>query len=167
MQNNTASFERRVETDINEIIDCVVDEIEPYAETRHQKLIVTKCPPHIFPLNKEQIRQALLNISQNAIKFTPDKGEISIITSSKNGHFFITLRDTGIGIPSNELINIFDSFYEVGDINTHKSGTYEFMSKGLGLGLSIAKKFIEINNGTIHVESKEKEGSTFTISFKL
>ena len=167
MHNHTASFDRREQSDINEIIGCVVDEIEPYVETRHQKLQVSKCQSHLIPLNKEQMRQAILNIVQNAIKFTPDRGEIFIAPITKNGHLIITVRDTGIGIPSHELTNIFDSFYEVGDINTHKSGTYEFMSKGLGLGLSIAKKFIEINSGTINVDSKEKEGSTFTISFNL
>jgi signal transduction histidine kinase len=77
------------------------------------------------------------------------------------------VHDTGIGIPKEEREKIFDSFYEIGSINTHKSGTYEFMSKGLGLGLSIAKKFALANGGSIHVESEENKGSSFIIRFQL
>ncbi len=155
------------DNNINLIIDEVVDEISPFIEKRNQKLTVNKGTIPLIPLNKEQIRQAVLNVILNSIKFTPDTGEIIISSSRKNDYLEIQVKDTGIGISLDEQEKIFDSFYEIGNINTHKSGTYEFMSKGLGLGLSIAKKFIETNKGVIRVQSKEGQGATFIISFKI
>ncbi|MFH1549259.1 MAG: ATP-binding protein, partial [Planctomycetota bacterium] len=75
--------------------------------------------------------------------------------------------DTGIGIPEEERENIFEKFYEAGESLRHSSGTIEFMSGSLGLGLSIVKSIVERHGGRILVESEVGKGSTFTVELPL
>ncbi len=116
--------------------------------------------PRCLIIDEIRIRQILLNIIGNAVKFT-DKGSISIEVTTNNiseklADLEIIVVDTGIGISSDNLISIFDSFHQQeGQINRKYEGT--------GLGLSITKKLIEIMNGQINVTSRQSEGSTFTI----
>jgi signal transduction histidine kinase len=149
---------------INDIIDDVVCEIKPFIEKRNQTLLIAKNDNlKSCHINREMVRQAILNIAMNAVKFTKDHGTITIKTYEANYNICVLIMDTGIGIPNNKLKNIFASFYDTANIDNHSSGTYEFMSKGLGIGLSIAKNFVEKNNGNIKVKSNEGQGSEFEI----
>ena len=104
----------------------------------------------------------------NAIKFTPDKGQITIDGRSLPGFIEITIADTGIGIsPENQSV-IFEKFGQVGRINLHSSGKTKFKGGGPGLGLPITRGIIEAHGGTIWVESEgfdeeKSPGSTFHI----
>ncbi len=103
----------------------------------------------------EKVRQILLNLLSNAIKFT-EKGEVTVIVEAKDGKVFLSVKDTGIGIPEEALDYIFDAFRQVDGSTTRKYG-------GTGLGLSIVKKLVELLGGEIRVKSKLNEGSTFTV----
>lgn len=103
---------------------------------------------------KELIKEIWINILNNAIKYTPNKGKITITANQIQTGYLISFSDTGIGMNESVLEHIFDEYYQ-GD-TTHKN-------KGIGLGLSIAKKIIELHSWQIHVVSKENVGSVFSI----
>ena len=102
----------------------------------------------------DALRQVILILLDNAFKFTPSGGKITITTILANGHAAISIRDTGVGVASDVLPYIFDRFYR-GDEARSGNGT--------GLGLSIAKTLIEAQQGTITFESREGQGSVVTI----
>lgn len=103
------------------------------------------------------LEQAFSNIIQNAIKYTPEGGTVTISTED-NDHFVqISISDSGIGIPEKDIPHIFERFYRVDKERSRKLG-------GTGLGLSIAKWIIDSHSGTISVDSTVDKGTTFTIS---
>jgi len=105
--------------------------------------------------NKDLMNHVWINIINNAIKFTPESGRITITGKSMDSRLLITITDTGIGMDANELKNIFDRYYQA---DTSHS------SKGLGLGLSIAKKIVNLSNGEIYATSNKGVGSAFTVN---
>ena len=103
-----------------------------------------------------QIEQALVNLLDNAVKFNRPSGEVLMEVMRADGHVRVTLTDTGIGIPHDDLPRIFERFYRVDKARSREVG-------GTGLGLSIVKHIIERMNGTVSVESQLGKGSTFTL----
>jgi PAS domain S-box-containing protein len=110
--------------------------------------------------DRVKFKQILHNLFSNAIKFTPEKGEVKIYLSTGDDTARISVVDTGIGIPAEKLEDIFDPFKQV---NSSSSKEYE----GTGLGLSLVKKYVEMHDGEIRVESEEGAGSTFTFTLPL
>jgi len=106
--------------------------------------------------DKVRLRQLLLNLVDNAIKYTPKKGEVSLSLEQENGQAKIVVSDTGIGIPPEALDKIFDRFYRVDKARSREPG-------GSGLGLSISKWIAETHGGKIEVKSEVGKGSTFTV----
>jgi signal transduction histidine kinase len=98
--------------------------------------------------------QVLQNLVSNAVKFTSPGGEIAIRAAAKNGEALIAVRDTGIGIPAEDLPRLFDRFWQA---TGSRRG-------GAGLGLAIAKGIVEAHGGRIWVESEVGRGSTFTFA---
>jgi signal transduction histidine kinase len=107
--------------------------------------------------DERKIKQILLNLLSNAVKFTPEGGQISINARQLNGSVQISVSDTGVGIAPEDQARIFEEFRQVGDDHAHKT-------EGTGLGLTLAKKFVELHGGTIWVESEVGKGSTFTFT---
>ena len=105
--------------------------------------------------DERKIKQILLNLLSNAVKFTPEGGRISISANKTDNGAEISVSDTGIGIPPAEQPMIFEEFRQVG-------GDYAHKKEGTGLGLTLAKKFVELHGGKIWVESEVGKGSTFT-----
>jgi len=110
----------------------------------------------IIRASREYIQETIVNILANAVKYTPCNGKIDINVSDKGNTIFIQIKDTGIGIPKDELPRIFDEFYRA-------SNAKEVERDGTGLGLSIAKQVVGMHNGKIYVESEEGKGSIFSI----
>ncbi len=102
------------------------------------------------------MREVITNLFDNAVKFTPEGGITIGITADQN-IVQIFVRDTGIGIPSEDINHLFQKFYRIDNTATRTIG-------GTGLGLFIAKKILELYNGKIWVESELKKGSTFYIN---
>jgi signal transduction histidine kinase len=110
--------------------------------------------------DERKIKQILLNLLSNAVKFTPEGGRIGINARQANGAIEISVSDTGIGIAPADQPKIFEEFRQVG-------GDYAHKSEGTGLGLTLAKKFVELHGGKIWVESEAGKGSKFTFSLPL
>ena len=104
------------------------------------------------------MEKVLQNLLDNAIKFTPEGGTITISLSPEKQDILITVEDTGAGISSEDLPHIFDRYQKAERINMHDN-------VGLGLGLAIVKKILEVHNISINVKSTEEEGTAF--SFKI
>ena len=162
---------------IKDILNIVYDEIKILSDTRKQKLLL-QISKNLKPVYAERncLINAIKNLVLNAIKFTDDYGEI-IIGARKsefkkeeidnNETIVIYIKDNGIGIPSYELENIFQEFYEVANIESHHSGLTEFKSSGLGLGLPVTKSIIELFGGKMWVKSVKGEGSTFFLALPV
>jgi len=109
--------------------------------------------------DEQRLTQVLLNLVGNAIKFT-DAGEVRVSAKTINGHFAVSVTDTGPGIPEEHQSRIFEQFHQVDSSNTKRKG-------GTGLGLAIAKQIIEMHGGRIWVESKVGRGSTFQMELPV
>jgi len=107
--------------------------------------------------DERKIKQILLNLLSNAVKFTPEGGRISITANKTDNGAEIAVSDTGIGIPPAEQPTIFEEFRQVG-------GEYAHKKEGTGLGLTLAKKFVELHGGKIWLESAVDKGSTFSFT---
>ena len=102
-----------------------------------------------------KITVAISNLVRNAITFTNKGGHVQVTVESVTGHVQVSVKDNGIGIPANDLANVFERFFQVESHLTRKH-------TGMGLGLSVAKSMIELHGGRIWVESVEGKGSTFS-----
>ncbi|MBI2539731.1 MAG: GAF domain-containing sensor histidine kinase, partial [Deltaproteobacteria bacterium] len=139
-----------------------VAEMAPLFEQRRQKSSTAGTANKVIvEADPDQIRHVLHNLLLNAIRFTPDEGGIRVILERLDGEVRVAVSENGIGIPETEFNRIFDQFLHAQRSATHSSGTIEFMSSGLGLGLAIAKRIVEMHRGRIWVESEVGKGSTF------
>jgi signal transduction histidine kinase len=110
--------------------------------------------------DERKVKQVVLNLLSNAVKFTPEGGRISLKASRTDGAVEIAVSDTGIGIAREDQATIFEEFRQVGTDETRKQ-------EGTGLGLTLAKKFIELHGGRIRVDSELGRGSTFSFTLPL
>lgn len=119
-----------------------------------------------------QLKTAIDNVVGNAVKYTPDNGQITISGRPLSDAIVLTVQDTGIGIPIDEQRRIFEQFHILGSIQNHTTSKSSFRGGGLGLGLPIAKGIVEAHQGRIWVESDRRDlenppGSTFHILLPL
>jgi signal transduction histidine kinase len=110
--------------------------------------------------DEELIKRMILNLLDNAVKYTPEGGEISLALEKHNGSAEIVVRDTGIGLSQTDQQRVFDRFYRVDKARSRALG-------GAGLGLSIVRSIVEAHGGNITVDSTPRHGSTFTVSLPL
>ena len=166
-------FHRRP-CDLAGVAAAVAEELGLVVEERGLSLL-TRIPAGLpaVDIDPDRIGQALGNLLLNAVRFTPDGGRILIDTlPHANGEGLITLRvsDTGIGIPASQLERIFDAFYEIAPEAHHHSGTTQFGSGGLGLGLAVARRIVEGHGGRLWAESaldRDGQGSTFYLTLPV
>ena len=131
--------------------------LEPLWEKKHLDLDID-LPPVQYYGNAELMMQVWLNLFQNAVKFTPAGGSISASMSVLPDFVKVEIADTGIGMDEDTMRRIFEKFYSAGR---------ELGRTGNGLGLSITKRIVELSGGTITVESRLDEGSSFTVTLPL
>ena len=119
--------------------------------------------------DKNAIHRAIRELLQNALKFTNKGGKVSLKVKREaaDQKVYISITDTGIGIPSDKLQYIFEPFYEVQDVMHHSSSQTEFMGGGIGVGLSLVREIMHACNGEIDVQSQQGRGSTFTLIIPL
>jgi two-component system phosphate regulon sensor histidine kinase PhoR len=110
--------------------------------------------------DRQRLPQVIINLLDNAVKFTPAGGNIVISARQSDGRLRLSVRDTGIGIPQDEQGRIFERFYRVDASRDRREG-------GTGLGLAIAKHLVQAMGGTIEVESSAGEGTTFCVVLPL
>src|SRR5262249_3223267 len=145
-------------------IESVVETVRAATESlaQNKQLTLTTSVDKSLPVglgDEQRLTQVLLNLVGNAIKFT-DAGEVSIAAGARNGHFAVSVTDTGPGIPLDQQGRIFDQFHQVDSSLTKAKG-------GTGLGLAIAREIVEMHGGRIWVESTLGKGSIFQIELPI
>ena len=147
---------------LTQLVDEVADNLRPTAE---EKLIRLDGPPMNEAVtvwaDRDKIAQVLTNLIGNAVKFTSSQGKVNV-SVHKNGSAWIqvSVADTGPGIAPDEANKIFDEFYQIRQSDKKKS-------RGVGLGLAISKKLVEMHGGKIWVESVVGKGSTFSFTMPV
>lgn len=151
---------RLSEIDFNKSVHDWMESFYAIARKRDIKLTLSApAPDKSLPiaLDSEKIERVFFNLLSNAFKYTPDNGAITVSYECVDDKLVFRVADTGEGISERDLGNIFDRFYQVDRIHP----------KGSGIGLSLAKAFVELHGGTISVESTLNKGSVFTVSLPV
>ncbi|OIO35172.1 MAG: hypothetical protein AUJ74_06935 [Candidatus Omnitrophica bacterium CG1_02_44_16] len=140
-----------------EIVSEAIEQVSQKAAAKNISLVFS-VEPSIDRIRgaREYLREMIANLLANSVKYTPREGRISVSVADKGNSILLQIKDTGIGIPKDELPKVFDEFYRA-------SNAKEIERDGTGLGLSIAKQVIERHKGKIWVESEQGNGSTFYI----
>jgi len=150
---------QRETVDLSELARETIDLLNVLAEERHQSITITTNKAALAKVDRARVRQAVTNLLDNAIKYSPTGSAIRIsVGTTETAEAFIEIADSGIGIQKQEIARIFDRFYRVDKGRSREAG-------GAGLGLSIAKWAVEANGGRIEVSSTGNQGSIFRIIF--
>jgi signal transduction histidine kinase len=147
---------------LNDLVADVEEELMPVAMNA-QVLLSSNIPIESYLYiqgNEGQIYRMLLNLVSNAIKYTPESGEVKINLTTNDHQGLITIKDTGIGIPTSDIPHIFNRFYRVNADRSRHTG-------GSGLGLAIALAIVQTHKGKLEVQSDVNNGSTFTVILPL
>jgi len=147
-------------TDLAAIAAQTVEEIRPEAREKNISLALASSEVPQFAADPTRIAQLLGNLISNAVKFTPEGGQIEVSLGTDGDHAMLAVADTGIGIPAADRDRIFERFFRTA-VATRQ------VIPGSGLGLTITKAIVDAHNGTITVDSREGHGSTFTVRLPL
>ena len=143
--------------DIANVVTTAAERVAAPAAQREVKVLALPPDPGTTVVGDErQLVSALVNLLDNAIKYSEPGSIVELEADRQGGWVVITVRDQGIGIPSKDLERIFERFYRVDRARSRETG-------GTGLGLSIVRHVASNHGGTVEVASREGEGSTFTL----
>lgn len=145
--------------DVNQMIREIVRKVEFLAKRRNMEIVTELEPLFSIKVDENLLKTVLGNLIENAIKYSPDGSKILITTEEINNELVIQVADQGRGIPAADLQYVFDRFYRARNTRTAIPGN--------GLGLYLAKYFVELHNGRIEVESELEKGSTFTVRLPM
>ncbi len=150
---------RLAEAPVGEMFADWSEAFRAVARKRDIKFVTDIALPEGFSMavDAEKLERVFFNLVSNAFKYTPDNGRISFSCHPEGDRLCFSVTDTGIGIPAEDLGNIFDRFFQVDRVHPN----------GSGIGLSLAKAFVELHGGTIAVESAVGKGSTFTVTLPV
>jgi signal transduction histidine kinase len=137
----------------------VVEEVQPTLD-RHTVALHCVDEPVVVVGDELRLEQVLRNLIQNAIRYSPDGGPVTVRVERQGDRACVAVRDQGLGIPQEALPQLFRRFYRVQRVGARQIG-------GLGIGLYLAKEIVSLHGGTVEVNSREHEGSTFTVSLPL
>lgn len=163
-QIEAGRYQMHLETmDLVDVIDSVERLVAPLAQKKEiefSSTFLTEVP--LFKADPEKIRRAVLNLADNAVKFTPNNGRVEIIVDFDefNEEVIIKVVDTGIGICEEGIPFLFERFRQLDSSNARRY-------RGSGLGLALTKELAEMHGGWIRVDSKLEEGSTFTLGLPI
>ncbi|MCB9583868.1 MAG: PocR ligand-binding domain-containing protein [Polyangiaceae bacterium] len=177
LESGTMSLNRR-EIDVEPLLQDVANTLQPTARKKGVNLVARDSLglPGIWA-DPERLRQVLLNLTENAIKFTPEGGTVElsadgsfmdvdnddadgggmVLFSNKRPAVDLIVTDSGIGIPDHEKQRVFDAFYQVDGSSTREAG-------GTGLGLSIVKRLVDAHDGRIDIRDNEPHGAQFVVT---
>ena len=148
------------EVNLNDMIQNLLKRLAPLAKKKNINLIYESHREVMAEIDIVKLTLALTNLVENAIKYTTEGGEVTVILQGDLQDAIITVRDTGIGIAKEEQSRIFERFYRTDKTRNRETG-------GTGLGLAITYKTIVMHSGSIVVESEEGKGSTFSVQIPL
>lgn len=145
---------------VNELLEQILKRLRPIAEKRNIEMVFESFRQVTAEVDEVKISLAINNLIENAIKYNYDDGWVRVSLNADHKYFYVTVADSGVGIPEDVQDNIFERFYRVDKARSRETG-------GTGLGLSITRNAILMHRGSIKVYSKENEGATFTIRVPL
>jgi signal transduction histidine kinase len=146
--------------DPNALLTEVVEKLDYFARSKQISIKAELEPVFSLKMDADLMRQVFTNLIENAIKYSPENSSILITSEEADGRIVIQVSDQGQGIPEDELPYVFEKFYRS---KNAKSSSI----KGSGLGLYLAKYFVELHRGSLSVDSQTGEGSTFSVELPL
>ncbi len=146
---------KRERLPLAEIVERAVDLYRDVAEAKHVSLSVDVDPNAMISADRVRLEQVAANLLDNAVKYTPAGGTVTVEARCDGPRGVLKVRDTGIGIPADEVPRVFERLFR---------GDTSRTERGLGLGLSLVKAIVEAHGGTVQVSSEPGTGSTFTVS---
>jgi signal transduction histidine kinase len=156
---------KRSPVELADLIEGVVAQVRPFIQVR--KLQLQKTLAHglgCFDLDADKISAVLVNLLTNAIKFTPDGGSIELSARLAGpDDAVISVEDSGVGVEPQALQHLFQPFFTQFDPSRHSSGDFGFCKRGLGLGLCIAKQFVDMHGGQITAQRREGGGTLVAV----
>lgn len=153
-------------TNINELFSLVKSMLSAEAKERHLEFTwsINEGMLPVIMIDKTLLQQILINLANNAIKFTPNNGYVRITAfRSDDAEWTISVKDSGMGIPASKRSEIFNDFFQAHE----NTSVYDRPHQGTGLGLSIVKGFVHRMDGKLRLESTEGEGSEFFVTFPI
>lgn len=149
------------DTSLNDAVTNVISLVEPKAKLKNI-IISNSVSEKIMPVraDKDRLAQIFVNILDNAVKFTPENGKVSIAAEESKGYVLVTVNDTGIGVPKEEIERLGERFYRVDRNRSRELG-------GTGLGLSIVKHLMIAHGGRMEIESQLGRGTKVSLFFPM
>jgi signal transduction histidine kinase len=147
-------------TNLNLNIEKILDQLKPFADQKNIRMVFEEFDNIQMRIDKNKMKQAIINIVYNAIVYTPEFGVVTVRLYKEKDQVVMEIEDTGYGIPKENIESIFDRFYRVDKARSRNTG-------GTGLGLSISKQIINLHHGSLSVSSVLGAGSTFFIRLPI
>lgn len=148
------------QTDLNKVIEDILKRLNPLADQKEINVEYDEIRKILIEADEMKLSLALSNLVENAIKYTPDGGKVVVTVDSDHQNAFVKVEDTGIGINEEEQKKVFNRFYRVDKTRDRETG-------GTGLGLAITHSTVLLHNGSIKLNSKENEGTTFIVRLPI
>ena len=145
---------------VNDLLEQILKRLRPIAEKRNIELVYESFRPVMADVDEVKLSLAISNLIENAIKYNFDDGWVRVSLNADHKFFYISVADSGVGIPEEFQDQVFERFYRVDKARSRETG-------GTGLGLSITKSAVLMHRGAIKIHSKENEGTTFTVRIPL
>lgn len=145
---------------VNELLEAILRRLKPIAEKQEVELVLESFRPVMADLDETKISLAFTNLIENAIKYNRQGGWVHITLNADYQYFYVTIEDSGIGMPQEALDHIFERFYRVDKSHSREIG-------GTGLGLAITRNSIVLHKGAIKVYSELDKGTTFSVRIPL
>ena len=149
-----------IHMDINQLLEDILKRLRPIADKRNIDLILDCFRPVEADVDEVKFTLAISNLVENGIKYNVDDGWVRVSLDADHKYFYVTVADSGMGIPEDSIERIFERFYRVDKSHSKEIG-------GTGLGLAITRSAIAMHHGAIKVFSKEGEGTTFSVRIPL
>jgi len=142
--------------DLGELLDTIAEQIRPMTDARDIALRLDLAPDLVTRGDFDHLTRLFLNLLDNAVKYTPHGGQVTVGAARQAAQIRVTISDTGSGIPTEALPHLFERFYRVADDRSRETG-------GAGLGLAIADEIARAHSGMLTVQSEVGQGTTFTV----
>ena len=145
---------------INELLENILKRLKPIADKKKVELVLESYRPVVAEIDEVKLSLAFSNLVENGIKYNIEEGWVHVTLNADHKYFYVTVSDSGIGIPEESIDKIFERFYRVDKSHSREIG-------GTGLGLAITRNAIVMHRGAIKVKSKEHQGTTFSVRIPL
>ena len=145
---------------INELLENILKRLKPIADKKKVELVLESYRPVVAEIDEVKLSLAFSNLVENGIKYNVEDGWVHVTLNADHKYFYVTVADSGIGIPEESIDKIFERFYRVDKSHSREIG-------GTGLGLAITRNAIVMHRGAIKVKSEEHQGTTFSVRIPL